>query len=334
MSKKANKTLIGAFVVGAVALLVSIILIFGSGKFFTERDSYVLYFEGSVKGLNTGAPVMFRGVKVGSVTDISLMADPEELAIRIPVIIEVEPDRFKSTVQQQQRDPEKTVQLLIEKGLRAQLVMQSFVTGQLMVNLDFYPDKPARFSGLKSEHPEIPTIATGLEELVSKIEELPLSELINRANSSLEGLETLVKSPALHESIRSLHDALNDIQNLVRDMNAHVDPLLSGIEHSSDAARGAFEQAEKTFSAIDDAAAELTPSAQETLNSATSAMKKAEETLAAMQGFFAKDSPLLYELNNTLRELTATSRSIRIFVEYLEEHPEAFLKGKTRQKGE
>jgi len=224
--------------------------------------------------------------------------------------------------------------LLIEKGLRAQLVMQSFVTGQLMVNLDFYPDKPARFSGLKSEHPEIPTISSGLEELVSKIEDLPLSELINRANSSLEGLENLVKSPELKESISSLQGALNDIRNLVQKMDVHVAPLLAGIEHSTNAARGAFEQAEKTFSSIDGATAKLTPGAQETLNSATSTMKQAEETLASMQGFFAKDSPLMYELNNTLRELTATSRSIRIFVEYLEEHPEAFLKGKSGSKGE
>ena len=226
MSRKANKTLIGAFVIGAVALLVSVILILGSGKFFTERDSYVLYFKGSVKGLNIGAPVMFRGVKIGSVTDISLMADHEDLSIRIPVIIEVEPDRFKRTVQQQKRDPDKTIELLIEKGLRAQLVMQSFVTGQLMVNLDFYPEKSARFSGLKSEHPEIPTISSGLEELVSKIEELPLSDLINRANSSLEGLENLVKSPELKESISSLQGALNDIRNLIQEMDVHVAPLL------------------------------------------------------------------------------------------------------------
>jgi paraquat-inducible protein B len=334
MSKQANKTLIGGFVIGAVALLVAVILILGSGTFFTERDSYVLYFEGSVKGLNIGAPVVFRGVKVGSVTDISLMADPEELTVRIPVIIEVEPDKFKKTVQKQGRDPEKTIQLLIEKGLRAQLVMQSFVTGQLMVNLDFNPEKPARFSGLKSEHPEIPTIASGLEELVTKIEELPLSELINRANSSLEGLEDLVKSPELKKSISALHGALKDIRILVQDMHVNVAPLLAGIENSSNAARVAFEQAEKTFSSIDGATAELTPSAQEALNSATSAMKHAEETLVSIQSFFAKDSQLMYELNNTLRELTATSRSIRIFVEYIEEHPEAFLKGKSSHKGE
>ena len=292
-----------------------------------------------MKGLNVGAPVVFRGVKIGSVTDITLMADPEDRSVRIPVTIEVEMDRFKSISKQKKKDPEKRypdeeMKLLIAKGVRAQLVMQSFVTGQLMVNVDFYPDKPARLSGLKSEHPEIPTISSSIEELIHTIEELPLSELINRANSSIEGIEDLVKSPELKESISSLHEALNDIGTLVRDVDVHVGPLLAGIENSSDAARSAFEQAEKTFISITGVTAELTPSAKETLNSATSAMNQAEETLASIQGFFAKDSPLMYELNNTLKELTATSRSIRVFVEYLEEHPEAFLKGKERPKGE
>ena len=326
--------MIGVFVIGAVALLVTAILILGSGKFFTERDKYVLYFQGSVKGLNVGAPVVFRGVKIGSVTDISLMANPEELSVRIPVIIEVEPAKFKQTVQQKTRNPRKTIKLLIEKGLRAQLVMQSFVTGQLMVNLDFYPEKSARLSGMESEYPEIPTISSGLEELVSKIEELPLSELINRANSSIAGLEELIKAPELKESISSLHDALNDIRQLVQNIDVHIDPLLTNMENSSDAARGAFEQAEKTFKSVNDATAEFTPSARETLHSATAALKQAEETLASVHGFFAKDSPLMYELNQTLKELTATSRSIRVFIEYLEEHPEAFLKGKVRPEGE
>lgn len=95
MSKAANKTMIGAFVLGAVALAVIAVLIFGSGKFFTTKQYYELYFQGSVQGLDLGSPVMFRGVKIGSVTDVSLQFNPKELTLYIPVTIEIEPDRAK-----------------------------------------------------------------------------------------------------------------------------------------------------------------------------------------------------------------------------------------------
>ena len=76
MSKKVSKTAIGAFVLGAIVLLVAGVLVLGAGKFFTKEHVYVTYFDGSVKGLNVGSPVMFRGVKVGEVKDITLIADP------------------------------------------------------------------------------------------------------------------------------------------------------------------------------------------------------------------------------------------------------------------
>ena len=93
-----NQAVIGAFVVGAVVLAVVGVIVFGSGKMFQEVDKYVLYFEGSVKGLNVGAPVTFRGVKIGSVTGISLRANPENLEVRIPVVIEIEKGRIERTV--------------------------------------------------------------------------------------------------------------------------------------------------------------------------------------------------------------------------------------------
>ena len=113
-----NQAVIGAFVVGAVVLAVVGVIVFGSGKMFQEVDKFVLYFEGSVKGLNVGAPVTFRGVKIGSVTGISLRANPENLEVRIPVVIEIERDRIERTVDMPKGGPEG-LQRLIDKGLRA-----------------------------------------------------------------------------------------------------------------------------------------------------------------------------------------------------------------------
>ena len=94
MAKQTSKTLIGGFVVGAVALIVAGVLIFGSGQFFQESYKYVLYFRGSLKGLSVGAPVLFQGVQVGSVTDISLETDTEDMTLQIPVTIEIHPRKF------------------------------------------------------------------------------------------------------------------------------------------------------------------------------------------------------------------------------------------------
>ena len=151
MSKPASKTLIGVFVLGALALAVIALVIFGSGKFFERRITYVMYFDGSVKGLNIGSPVVFRGVKIGSVKDIELKADAKDFKVFIPVYVQVEPQ--KVTVIKGAPGQGQYIEELIKKGLRAQLEMQSIVTGQLMINVDFFPDKPARFVGLDPKYP-------------------------------------------------------------------------------------------------------------------------------------------------------------------------------------
>jgi paraquat-inducible protein B len=159
MSKPASKALIGGFVVGAIGLVIAGVLIFGSAKFLQETFKFVMYFEGSVKNLNVGSPVVFRGVKIGTVTDILLRYDPEDMSIKIPVIIEIEPDRVEVIGGiPREPDPELTISELVERGLRAMLQMQSFVTGQLMVELDFHPDKPIKLVGGDTGYPEIPTI--------------------------------------------------------------------------------------------------------------------------------------------------------------------------------
>ena len=232
MSKQANKTVIGAFVIGAIALVVAGVLIFGSGRFLKERDSYVLYFEGSVKGLNIGSPVLFRGVKVGSVTDIRLRFDPEDLTVYIPVVIEVEPDRFSKG--SNDKHPKQNVDLLVEKGLRAQLELQSMVTGQLMVNFDFQPDEPVNLTGIKSEYIELPTIPSDMEKLSRTIENIPFDELINKLTSAVGGLERVLNSPELIGSIQAAEKALEEINKLKFErVGQEIRVNLVALEHKS-----------------------------------------------------------------------------------------------------
>ena len=135
MSKSANKKLIGVFVIVAIGLIVGAILILGSGRFFRHYPKYVMYFEGSVQGLSIGSPVVFRGVKVGSVTDIAMDFNPSDLSILIPVYVEGKADTSSRGILKGDRTAlqEEVVQALIRKGLRAQLEMQSIVTDQMYV---------------------------------------------------------------------------------------------------------------------------------------------------------------------------------------------------------
>src|SRR5262245_31220849 len=141
MGSKVSPTVIGAFVIGAIICMVAGVLLLGGGKFFTEKQSYVLFFDSSVEGLNVGAPVIFRGVQLGQVTEISAIADPQTFDVRIKVMVEIVRGVINVGVEGQYfKDHREGVQRLIQRGARASLRMQSFVTGLLYVALDFHPD--------------------------------------------------------------------------------------------------------------------------------------------------------------------------------------------------
>lgn len=300
MSKQANKTVIGAFVVGAIALVVAGVLIFGSGKFFTEKHKYVLYFSGSVKGLNVGSPVMFRGVKIGSVTDILLYFNPEDLSVQIPVIIEIEPERFKNVTGE--RRPKQNVKLLIERGLRAQLQLQSMVTGQLVVNIDINPDEPLKLSGTKSDYPELPTIPSDMEKLTRTIENIDFEGILTSLKDAVNGLEKVLNAPELIGSLKAIEQTVKDIDKLVKNVDKNVEPLVTSIKNASDAA--------------------------------SNALKQTEHAMSSVQDVISEDSKLVNELNNAFNELSSAARSIRFLADYLERHPEALLRGKGSSKGE
>ena len=150
MRSQARKTLIGAFVVGAVALAAAGITVFGSGKFFQKRIMCVMYFSGSITGLSVGSPVEFRGVRVGEVTKIAAVFDPDTLSIAIPVYVEIDPTSLIVSGKEKASSvlsDRKFHQPLLEKGLKAQLDIESFITRQLYINMDFFPDRPTRLLG-------------------------------------------------------------------------------------------------------------------------------------------------------------------------------------------
>ncbi len=323
MSTKVNKTAIGAFVLGAIALLVAGVLVLGAGKFFTKEFVYITYFDGSVKGLNIGSPVMFRGVKVGSVTDISITVDQEQRQLKIPVIFTLEPEKFKGTRAEFKRDP-KTMVNAVEMGLRTQLQTQSFVTGQLMVSLDFYPDKPANFVGLYKEYTEIPSIQTPLEQLQKTLEDLPFKEIVENLSRTIAGVDRLVNAIDAKKTTETIEAAFKETQVMVQNLNSRIGPLAENIGQAARSADAALVETRDTMVAVRSDTQKVLDNAHVTLAAAQSALRQSEQTLQA----YGDDSRLVGEMNKTMRELSTTTRSLRHLSDYLERHPEALLRGK------
>jgi paraquat-inducible protein B len=324
MSKKVSKTAIGAFVLGAIVLLVGAVLVFGAGKLFTKEHVYVTYFEGSVKGLSVGSPVMFRGVKVGSVQDITIVVDPTNSnKLIIPVIFTLDPTKFQGTRAEFQREARR-IEKAVELGLRTQLGMQSFVTGQLMVSLDFFPDKPARYVGLYKQYPEIPSIPTPLEELQKTVENLPFKEMVESLNNTLASIDRLVNDLEERKTMQSVDGALKDTRALMQNLDRRMGTLAANLEQAARSADAALVETKDTMVTVGGNLNEVLAEVQTTLASAQSALKNSEKTMLA----YGEDSPMASQMNRTLRDLSAVTRSLRQVSDYLERHPEALLRGK------
>jgi paraquat-inducible protein B len=321
MSRHANPTLIGAFVVGAMVLAITAVLLLGSGDLFVKKPRFVLYFKGSVKGLNVGSPVNFRGVNIGTVTNIQLVMGMSESDIRIPVIIEINPENFlrgDNMVRQMSEKSKESIDRLIQAGLRAQLQLQSLLTGQLFIQLDFYPDTPVDLVG-DDEYTEIPTIPTPIEKITRKLEDFPVEKIMNNIISTSEGLNALVNSPELHQAVVSLDETLENINRLV------TSPEL---RQSLVSLRAALDDLGKLTRNLDVRLEPLSSDIRAMLDETRLAMAQARTTLESTQ-HLVNDQKLLYSIDNALTEITAAARSVRELSDFLERQPQSLLRGKS-----
>jgi paraquat-inducible protein B len=331
MSKGASKTMIGGFVVGAVALLLVTVLIFGSGRFFSQKLKAVLFFEESVSGLSVGAPVVFRGVNVGSVTAVELWNYPQEMKMLIPVYIEIDPARFKFIGADKYKDP--SLKRQIEKGLRCQIKMQSLVTGQLMIYADYFPGTPARLVKAEPNYPEIPTILSGTEAAMKALEKIPVQELLAKVTSSLTGIERLINAPETQEVARTLNTTLNETKQALKDVRSLVQRVDARIEPLSSEIKGTLTDTRKLVNTADKEIMPLAAGLNKTLNEAGGVLGEARKTLNQASEVISGDSILSAEVISTLEELKRTLRSLQNLSDYLKQHPDALIRGKSPSGG-
>ena len=359
MSRQANPTLIGGFVIGAVALAVATLLVLGGGKLWQQTRHFTVVFEGSLHGLSVGAPVTFRGVPVGEVVEITPVASIEEGArakIEIMVTIELRRGLLRSasgeTIDLDLSDRE-IARLYDENGVRAQLMLQSVLTGQLYVDLDFYPGSPLRKVDIKTPHPQVATIETGLKKLGKAIESLPIDQLVSEALSVLQSLERRLNAPEVDRIRAAAAASATALEQALHRVEPEVDPLVKSVRTAADATTGAMHQARETLAFESGVPGKMAKSLVATLDQAretlsleqgpagtlignlSRAAESADHALREMRLAASEAHALLDERSATRQRLqtlidegAAAARSLRLLADYLERHPEALLQGK------
>jgi paraquat-inducible protein B len=243
MTRRASPTLIGLFVLGGLVLVVGALLVLGGREWFTRRVTCVMAFDGSVAGLAVGSPVSFRGVPVGAVSNIEFRYGSS----LIVVFAQFAPSRIRGAP-----PLARTRQAIaedVQKGLRAQLQLQSLVTGQLYVGLDYHPGTPGTLTGVEKDSCEIPTVPTALAQaqdhlmkIAQQLAEAPLKEVVETAARTLDGIERLVTSPELRRSLVSADRTLQEAGLLVRDVRARVGPAMGSLERTLDQAQRTIDE--------------------------------------------------------------------------------------------
>jgi paraquat-inducible protein B len=259
----------------------------------------------------------------------------------IPVFFETYPEKFREIGPEVIVSESAFHHALVSKGLRAQLQMQSLVTGQLVIDLDFHPDTTAKLHGVELAGPgkkiepwwEVPTIQTPLQRLESALEQISFKEITEDVRRAMDGIAKLAASPDLHASIGELRQTMIDIQKLVRNIDSKVEPLATGIDQTLVEARAGIGDARKLITNIDKQTTPLMLRIQKATDSAKNALEQADTTLKSIEDLAEEGSKLRYEVSTALREVGAASRSVRVLADFIEQHPDALLRGRAAQTG-
>ena len=330
MSKKANASLIGLFVIGAVVLMAAVVLLLGSGRLFQQTDRFVTHFEGSVAGLEEGSMVRFRGVPVGSVVEVFAAVERDTLDLDVFVVFEVDPNAVRDPSGLPRDQPtEEVLATLVERGLRTKLTPESLVTGQYAVEMDFYPEYEAVYKVPPTyADPEIPSVPSDWQQLqevaegmLDRIDGLEVEELLARAVRTLESLDRLLNSEEIMRILRGVERLVSseDTQALPGDLRAAVGRLDATLEDSQKLVRNLDSRVEPLAADLHGLSDQL----EQTL-------VEAQETLQGVQDVTDADSELIHRSRATLEETERAMRSLRVFLDYLEQHPEALVRGKAR----
>ena len=320
MSDKSHSVAIGAFIVGALLIAVTtVIFVLGSG--FGQREKIVMAFQGSVKGLNIGAPVAIRGVQVGQVTNIDIILDADTLKL----IMLVEADFHTQTIKRVGHATGDVTEELIQRGLRAQLNTQSLLTGLLYVELDFHPGSDLRLAEIDSPYFQFPTIPTDLERLASKIQEMDFSKLASEFETAVSGLNKFITHEDFQAMPASLKATLDSVTVLSNQLQSQLATSMPKVDRVLDGAA-------VTVDSVNTELPHFSAGMNQNLEALNTAVKAFELTMKDIDGMVSPESPTVYRMNEALKELALASLALQQLAKTLEEQPEALIRGRRGDK--
>jgi paraquat-inducible protein B len=317
---------VGAFVLGAVALILAAIVVFSAGDWFARRDRFTVFFPGSVKGLNKGAPVTFRGIKVGEVADVrAVLTGRPDPPIQIEVVIEIIGDVVETPPGVPRpfgrATTEEFAKGLIERGVRARMLSASLLTGQRYIDLDFLPEEPARFAGLHPRYPELPTTPTSMEKIgdkaeqfFSKVAELPLDDMLEDVRKALAAVRSVLESPGFKEFFASANRSAKKLESVLEEAGTTL------------------KTAQETIATYKDEASQTGGQARQALQKLRTTLERAESTLRSLEQTIRGTDDTRQTATNSLEELSRTMKALRNLIDYIQTHPEAVVLGKERAK--
>jgi paraquat-inducible protein B len=324
MARRPNPAAVGLFVVASLIMIVAAVLVFGSRRFFRTRYDFVCFFGGDLNGLKIGAPVKFRGVPIGAVTSIRLGLAPEEgtvrtgvIGIHLPVVFELDQNQLVSRGMTAGMLQPAVLDQLIKQGLRAQLQVESILTGLLFIDIDLHPGTPMNLvlDPRTSRYQEIPTIPTTIEQVqqgamraLAELDRIDFAGMAHSIRDASDSIKDFARSQSLKDSINSLTVAAGNlskasiaIRDAANNVNTKIDPLAASLQKTSD--------------------------------DVDQAIRQVKVTLGDVHTTIAPDSPVTYQLTATLKEMSEASRSLRDLTDYLQRNPSALVRGKYIQNG-
>jgi paraquat-inducible protein B len=339
VKRKVSPTLIGAFVVGGLALVAAAIIAIAGNEVFSRKERAVMYFNGSIYGLQVGAPVVFRGVRVGSVVAIDVVYDKDTDTYSIPVVAELERNVLRGLGGGRKNgaggDSGPPLPALVERGLRAQLSMQSLLTGLLYVDLDLRSDQAASLRGTRMDAVEIPTSTTTIQNLKDQLDGMDFGRLADDLSAVAASARAITGGPEIKAALADLAQISGSVRRLSARMEQRLDPLANDTKRTlermgaaADDVRATAQQFGQSSQRMSALMAPDSPLVQDLHRSAEEVARTAE----ALRQFASPDSALMHNAERALQDVSRASRALRELAELLERQPEAVIRGRPENK--
>lgn len=339
MKRKANATLIGSFVMAGAALIAIAIIALAGNTLFTSKEHAVMHFSGSVYGLQVGAPVVFRGVRVGSVESIEVFYDRATDDFSIPVVVGLD-SNVVSGLDGKRADVDVGLALpaLIERGLSGQLATQSLLTGLLYVDLDLRPQRERSVRGTYDGVTEIPTTVTAIQNIRDQFEGMDFRAIADDLSAIAASARAVVSGPQLKQALNDLTEMAASFNRMSTRLDKRLDPLADELQRALAATRKAMEDMQQAAQSVNktadgvgrtsDRVGDLLAPDAPLVQNLQRAADEVGRTAAALRAATSGDSTLMVGADRALEDLSRAARALRDLAETLQQQPDALLRGR------